>query len=414
MTTTASAARLREDVRTTGLVTLAHGTSHFFQLLLPPLFPLLVAEFGFSYSELGLLLSVFFVTSGIGQALAGFVVDKVGARPVLFGSLCLFAAAAVAAASSTGYGGFVLVVVLSGLGNAPFHPVDFTILNRRISSERLGHAYAAHGISGNLGWAASPILAVIAAASGSWRIACLSAAVWAVVVIALLFWKRDALDEKALATENTRKPAAAVQEHPLAFLKLPAVWLCFAFFFWTTCALAAIQSFAAPALERLYQMPLTLAASVVTGFMLCSAAGMVLGGFIVGRVRRMELTIGVCLMASALLMVVVGLALTSGIVGLVIAAVSGFGIGIAGPSRDMLIKTATPPGATGRVYGMVYSGLDLGSSVAAPVWGAMMDGHWYSGIFYGSAVALAISVAAAAFVGANVAARRLSPATASA
>ena len=412
MTTTASAARLREDVRTTGLVTLAHGTSHFFQLLLPPLFPLLVAEFGFSYSELGLLLSVFFVTSGIGQALAGFVVDKVGARPVLFGSLCLFAAAAVAAASSTGYGGFVLVVVLSGLGNAPFHPVDFTILNRRISSERLGHAYAAHGISGNLGWAASPILAVIAAASGSWRIACLSAAVWAVVVIALLFWKRDALDEQVLTTENTRKSAAAVQEHPLAFLKLPAVWLCFAFFFWTTCALTAIQSFAAPALERLYQMPLTLAASVVTGFMLCSAAGMVLGGFIVGRVRRMELTIGVCLMASALLMVVVGLALTSGVVGLVIAAVSGFGIGIAGPSRDMLIKTATPPGATGRVYGMVYSGLDLGSSVAAPVWGAMMDGHWYSGIFYGSAVALVISVAAAAFVGANVAARRLSPATA--
>ncbi|ODS93109.1 MAG: MFS transporter [Comamonas sp. SCN 65-56] len=412
MTTTPSAARLREDMRTTGLVTLAHGTSHFFQLLLPPLFPLLVAEFGFSYSELGLLLSLFFVTSGIGQALAGFVVDKLGARPVLFGSLGLFAAAAVVAASSTGYGGFVLVMVLSGLGNAPFHPADFTILNRRVSSERLGHAYAAHGISGNLGWAASPILAVIAAASSSWRIACLSAAVWVVVVIMLLFWQRDALAEQAPKAKNTVESAAAPQEHPLAFLKLPAVWLCFAFFFWTTCALAAIQSFAAPALERLYQMPLTLAASVVTGFMLCSAVGMILGGFIVGRIRRMELTIGVCLMASALLMVVVGLALTSGIVGLVIAALSGFGIGIAGPSRDMLIKTATPPGATGRVYGMVYSGLDLGSSVAAPVWGAMMDGHWYSGIFYGSAVALAISVAAAAFVGANVAARRLAPTTA--
>ena len=399
-------------MRTSSQVTLAHGTSHFFQLLLPPLFPLLVAEFGFSYSELGLLLSVFFVTSGIGQALAGFVVDKVGARPVLFGSLCLFAAAAVAPPSSRGYGGLVLVVVLSGLGTAPFPPVHFPILNRRVSSERLGHAYAAHGISGNLGWAASPILAVIAAASGSWRIACLSAAVWAVVVMALLFWQRDALAEQAPKTENAGKSAAAMQEHPLAFLRLPAVWLCFAFFFWTTCSLTAIQSFAAPALERLYQMPLALAASVVTGFMLCSAAGMVLGGFIVGRVKRMELTIGVCLMASALLMVVVGLALTSGIVGLVIAAVSGFGIGIAGPSRDMLIKTATPPGATGRVYGMVYSGLDLGSSVAAPVWGAMMDGHWYSGIFYGSAVALAISVAAAAFVGAGVAARRLSPATA--
>lgn len=401
------ASSFRADLRTTGLVTLAHGTSHFFQLLLPPLFPLLVAEFGFSYSELGLLLTAFFVTSGIGQALSGFVVDRFGARPVLFASLGGFAASAVVAASATGYAGFVAAVVIAGLANASFHPVDFTILNRRISSERLGHAYAAHGISGNLGWAVSPVLAVIAAYSGSWRVACLSAAAWALLVLALLAYRRDALQESPDAPRAGAAQAAAAQEHPLAFLKLPAVWLCFAFFFWTTCSLTAIQSFAAPALERLYQMPLTLAATVVTGYMLCSATGMVIGGFVVTRVRRMELTIAICLLASALLLVLVGWGALPGVAALAVAAVAGFGIGIAGPSRDMLIKSATPPGATGRVYGMVYSGLDLGSSLAAPVWGAMMDAQMYSGIFYGSAVALAISVVSAGFVGASVAGRGL-------
>ena len=74
---------LRQDARTIGLIGVAHGTSHFFHLLLPPLFPLFIRDFGFSYSELGLLVSTFFVISGIGQALAGFLVDRVGARPVL-------------------------------------------------------------------------------------------------------------------------------------------------------------------------------------------------------------------------------------------------------------------------------------------------------------------------------------------
>ena len=90
---------------TIGLIGLAHGTSHFFHMLLPPLFPLFIRDFGFSYSELGLLVSTFFVISGIGQALAGFLVDRVGARPVLFAALACFALAALAAATASGYAG---------------------------------------------------------------------------------------------------------------------------------------------------------------------------------------------------------------------------------------------------------------------------------------------------------------------
>jgi hypothetical protein len=141
--------------------------------------------------------------------------------------------------------------------------------------------------------------------------------------------------------------------------------------------------------------------------MLCGAAGMVVGGFIVGRVQRLEKTISVCLLASAALLVLVGLQWLPGMAALAVAALAGAGIGIAGPSRDMLIKRAAPPGATGRVYGTVYSGLDLGFCLAAPVFGAMLDARMHSGIFYGSALALALSVVSAGFVGAGVAARRV-------
>ena len=154
---TAPTASLRDDARTIGLIGLAHGTSHFFHMLLPPLFPLFIRDFGLSYAELGLLVSTFFVVSGIGQALAGFLVDRVGARPVLFAALSCFVLAALAAATAQGYAGLMAAAALAGVGNSPFHPVDFTILNKRVSQPRLGHAFSVHGISGNLGWAVAPV-----------------------------------------------------------------------------------------------------------------------------------------------------------------------------------------------------------------------------------------------------------------
>ena len=410
--TTASApgpTPLRQDARTIGLIGLAHGSSHFFHMLLPPLFPWLIGEFGFSYSELGLLVSVFFVVSGVGQALSGFLVDRVGARPVLFFALSSFATAGLLAGTAQGYAGLLLAAALAGLGNAPFHPVDFTILNKRVSPQRLGHGFSVHGISGNLGWATAPVfMAGIASATGSWRAACLCGALLALVVLAVMVWNRDALDDRQGAWAHQAPGASAVaDEHPMAFLKLPSVWLCFSFFFWSTCALSAIQSFASPALQSMYGLPLSVTALVVTGYMLCGAIGMVIGGFIVGRVERLEKTISICLLASALLLTLVGLGVLPGMVALVVASLAGMGIGIAGPSRDMLIKRASPPGATGRVYGTVYSGLDLGFAIAAPIFGAMLDAQMNGSIFYGSALALVLGVVSAGFVGAGVAARRM-------
>jgi len=403
---------LRKDARTIGLIGLAHGTSHFFHMLLPPLFPWLISEFGLSYSELGLLVSVFFIISGVGQALAGFLVDRVGARPVLFLALCSFVLAGLAAGFADGYAGLMLASALAGLGNAPFHPVDFTILNKRVSPQRLGHGFSVHGISGNLGWAAAPVfLAGIATATGSWRTAALAAAVLAVGVLALLLWQRDAIDDRQGAWAHQAKGGAgAPAEHPMAFLRLPSVWLCFSFFFWSTCALSAIQSFASPALQKMYGLPLSATAMVVTGYMLCGAAGMVVGGFLVGRVERLEKVIGVCLLGSAALLALVGSGVLPAMAALAVAAFAGLGTGLAGPSRDMLIKRAAPPGATGRVYGTVYSGLDLGFALASPVFGALLDRGFTGGIFHGSALALALGVASAGLVGVGVAAHAARPA----
>lgn len=413
MTQTTASPSLKQDARTIGLVGLAHGSSHFFHLLLPPLFPWLMADFGYSYVELGTVVSVFFVVSGVGQMLAGFWVDKVGARPVMFAALGSFALAGLIAASAQNYAMLVAAAVFAGLGNAPFHPVDFTILNKRVSPQNMGHAFSVHGITGNLGWAAAPVFMVgITSWTGSWRIACLGGAVLALLVLAIVVHQRRWLDDRENTALNTTKEIASCAEEKkesmFAFLALPAVWLCFAFFFFTTAGLSAVQSFASPALNTLYPaLSVAVTSWMVTGFMLCSAVGMVGGGFLAARVQRLEQVITVFLLLSGALLALVGTGWLSGPVALVVGAAAGLGQGLAGPSRDMLIKQAAPPGATGRVYGTVYSGLDLGFSLAAPIFGWLMDRqqpHW---VFYGAGIALAVSVLAAGAVGANVQQRRL-------
>ena len=171
--TTASASAapvaLRDDVRVMSLVGLAHAGSHFSHLLLPVMFPVFVREFGWSYAQLGLLSSVFFMVSGLGQASSGFVVDKVGARPVLLLSLGLFVLACLTAAMADSYPAMMAAAVLAGLGNCAFHPVDFSILNQRVSSSRLGYAFSVHGLTGNLGWAAAPVFFALSTSDGHWR-----------------------------------------------------------------------------------------------------------------------------------------------------------------------------------------------------------------------------------------------------
>lgn len=408
-TTTATGAALglsaeqsaKRDIQTISLIGLAHGTSHFFHMLLPPLFSVFMREFGLSYSELGLLVTIFFVISGVGQALSGFLVDKTGARPVLFVALSCFVLASLAAGSAQGFTGLALAAALAGLGNSPFHPVDFTILNKRVSQQRLGHAFSVHGITGNLGWALAPVLLIsVHEATGNWRYGYAATALWALLVIALLAFKRDAIDDRqgSWGHEKAGAAKAAVDEHPMAFLKLPSVWLCFSFFFFTTAALSAIQSFSSPALSAMYGLGLASTAFVVTGYMLAGAAGMIVGGFLVARSQNLERNIACAMAAAAALLALTATGWLPASLALVAAATAGFGTGLAGPSRDMLIKRAAPPGATGRVYGTVYSGLDVGFATAAPIFGAMMDRHWSNGVFWGASLALLMGIAAASVV----------------
>ena len=264
----APAVPMQQDAAIIGLVGLAHASSHFGHLLLPLMFPVFMTEFGLSFSELGLLMTTFFVVSGIGQACAGFVVDRLGARPLMFTALGIFIVACVAASKVTGYTGLMLVAVLAGLGKATFHPVDFTILNQRVSAPRLGYAFSAHGLTGNLGWAAAPVFLAVLGANIGWRNAYVAAALMYAVVLVLLVLQRD-----KLSTQVVRRDPQAVAkgdaEYDLAFMKLPVVWWCFGFFLLSTMTLAVVQSFSVSILKAMHGISFEAAGYTLTAYMLC-------------------------------------------------------------------------------------------------------------------------------------------------
>jgi MFS transporter, FSR family, fosmidomycin resistance protein len=393
-----AAVPLKQDATIIGLVGLAHASSHFSHLLLPLMFPVFMQEFALSYSELGLLMTTFFVVSGLGQASAGFAVDRLGARPLMFVSLGVFVVACVAASMVTGYAGLLLVAALAGLGNATFHPVDFTILNQRVSSPRLGYAFSAHGLTGNLGWAAAPVFFASITAAQGWRQAYVAAAVMYCAILVLLVLQRD-----KLGTHVVRHAPGSPKEHDMAFMRLPVVWWCFGFFLLSTMTLAVVQSFSVSILKAMHGISFEAATFTLTAYMLCGAFGMFIGGFVAAKVANSDRVVALAMACGAALLALCGTGLLGPTATMVVLASTGFAVGIGGPSRDMMIKKATPKGATGRVYGLVYSGLDVGFAISPIVFGVFMDRGWYGATLLGAALVLLLSVAAALGVGSRTA-----------
>ena len=389
---TVALSRRASDVRVIGLISLAHGSSHFFHLVLPPMFPWLKDAFALSYAELGLLMSIFFVVSCVVQASSGFLVDRIGARPVLFAGVGLLALAALTYSQSNGYLMLIMGAVIAGCGNGIFHPVDYTLINHKISPPNLPYAYSMHGVTGYLGWAAAPAFMVGIAQFSDWRVAFLSAALLEAIILMILWVNKNQLldnvkerHESSHASAQAANPGGA-PESAFAFLKLPAVWFCWMFFFFSMASTSSLQSFAPSALFSIYELSLTTGSYYITLLALGSAGGVLFGGYLAAKLQAPERIVSTCLSVT----VVMCLLLATGFISLelipIIFFALGFGYGVVAPSRDLLVKKATPQGVAGRVYGIVYSGIDLGAAVGPFIFGLFMDAGLPKALFIGIVV----------------------------
>ena len=394
----AAAASFKHDATVISLVGFCHGTSHFFHFVLPTLFPWLMRDFGLTFTQVGSTMTVFFVVSGIGQALAGFVVDRFGALRVLYGGVALLATAALAIALAQNFAMLLGAAALAGLGNSVFHPADFTLLNRSVSASRLGHAFSVHGLSGSLGWAAAPVFVAAIAETLGWRAAATGASIVGFLALSFLFLNRRQMVEGVQPAEIRKHRGGT-----FAFLGVGVVWLCFLFFLLAVMAFGALQNFAPPILERAYGVTLTFAASGLTAYLLGNAAGIAAGGFFASRGDHQERLVAAALAFAALCAIALASSMVPAWSIVALMGLMGFGSGFSGPSRDILVRRAATStfgqAAYGRVYGFVYSGIDTGLALAPLAFGPLMDAARYSDVLWGVAILQTLAIAAALAVG---------------
>ncbi len=387
----AAAPPLRQDFKIIAIVGAAHGGSHYFHLVLPPLFPVLKAAFGVGYAELGLLLSALFLTSGLCQTPAGFLVDRIGAARVLGAGLACLGTGAVLASMAPGYLALVPAAILMGLGNSVFHPADYAILGHHVARERMARAFSIHTVGGTIGWAIAPVLVAGIAALSSWRVALLFSGCVGLGLAALVLANRELLETPAHRAPAHLAASAALAGHLRVFASAP-ILLCFLFFALQATSFIALQGFMPLSLHQLFGLDMVAATASVTFFMIGSAAGTMAGGVMADRSGRHQRIIVGGLALAALILALIGRIELPTPVLLAAVALAGALAGATTPSRDMLVRAAAPPGASGKVFGFVYSGLDLGATLTPAIVGSLLDAGHPGAVFVLVPAVMALSI----------------------
>ena len=399
-----SAPAPRRDARVIGLVGSGHFLSHFYMLALPPLFPLLKAEFGVSYAALGGIVTVFALASGCGQLPMGFVVDRFGARYVLVSGMVLMSGSMVLAGFATSYAWIPFLFMFAGLGNSVFHPADYAILASAVREDRVARAFSLHTFSGYGGWAAAPPVMIFLSTTWNWRVAVIVMGVLGLLV-ALVMLKQRHLLENDTGPARARRGGHATGpalRRDLAILFSPGVLLLFGFFVLSAATTIGLNAFSVAALVALHGVDLSAAGAGLTVFLVMASLGVLVGGPIADRTRRYDVISAVGFIGAAAAISTVGLVPVSLALAIAALGVTGFMLGVTLPSRDMLVRALSPRGSTGKVFGFVSTGIEIGAAGSPILFGWLIDQGAPENIFLSSAVfmigMLAFALATAAAV----------------
>ena len=382
------AQRRARDSRVIGLVSGAHFVSHFYILLLPPLFPFVQAEYGVTYTELGLAIAAFNVVSAGLQTSAGFLTDRIGATAVLVCGLLLSAGAFALAAFVPSFWFLVAMFAVAGLGNTVYHPADYSILSRHVSPRRMGQAFSVHTFAGMLGSAVAPPVLLLLQSAVGWRGGFLFAALLGISGAAVMMLQRDVLGG---SVAPVRPPPA---EEPAngegwKLLLSPPLLRNLAFFVALAISAGGLQNYSVVALGALYGTPLSVANAALAAYLLMVSIGVLMGGPLASRTERHDLVAVVGLVTVALATIAVGLVPLATAWLIALMAVGGFCWGLMMPSRDMIVRSLAPPGSFGKVFGFVTTGFNLGGIVSPLLFGWLMDqGHPRAIFLLGAAVSL--------------------------
>jgi MFS family permease len=361
--------------RTLTLISIAHWVSHFHLFVLPMLFPFLKRELGVGYIELGFALTTFAVVSGVTQAPIGYLADHIGARKILLIGLTVGGFALIMLGLHLSYPWLIASAVLLGLANSVYHPADYAILSAHMDEARMGRAFSIHTFAGFVGGAVAPatVAALVATVGGHGALIVCGAVGPAVALLLMLLDVPDA-HAAGRGPDGARVPKQSVITPALIVLTI--------FFMLLSLSNAGISNFGVVALMSGYGISFSSANIALTAFLGASAVGVLAGGFLADRTTRHGQVAAACFGINAVLVLIIALAGLPPLPLTLVMGIAGFLGGVIAPSRDMLVRSAAPPGAAGRAFGIVSTGFNIGGIISPLLFGWIMDQsmpHWVFG-----------------------------------
>ena len=375
----------------------AHLMSHYYMLMLAPLLAFIRDDFNVTYTQLALALTVFNVVSAVLQTPVGFLVDRIGPRMVLIAGLGLSSAAFAVAGLADSFWVFVAMYGVAGVGNTVYHPSDYSLLSQHAPSNRLSQIFSYHTFSGMLGGAIAPVSLLYMQSLFGWRGAYLGAAILGLIVLAVLIAQPEPALEIARAGKVTVQTHSNGGKSGWRLLLSPAILLNLAFFMLISIMGSGLNTYLVVALGALHDTPNAVANVALTALLAMNAAGVLAGGILASRTNRHAIVAATGLTVGGIVTALVGLFDFPAVVLVTLMGLSGLFVGATYPSRDMLVRALTPPGAYGRVFGFVSTGFNIGASIAPLVYGMLMDNGEPRAVFLLSAAVSLLCVSTVTF-----------------
>ncbi len=384
----ASQATLATSNRAVGLVCIAHFLSHFYLMLLPPLFPVLSQAMNIGYTEVGIALTAFSLVSGFTQAPMGFLVDRFGPHAILVAGILVESIAFGMIGITPVYGVFLALLGIAGVANSVYHPANYVILNSIVQDSRIGRAFSYHTAAGLLGEAVAPAFILLLAALVNWPSALLICGSMGILTAFGLL-----MNTRSLTISSTELGATSAEEkRGINILFSAPILMGVVFFVGISVVNRGITGFSVSALHEGHGLSLGVAGTLLSAWLFASPFGVLLGGRIADRSKHHARNIAVWFTVIA--GCIVGIVVFSPSMWICgpLFALSGFFAGMVSPSRDMLIRSVTPAGQYGKVFGFVSTGFNIGGILAPPIYGYILDNSDPDLVFWIAALASVLTI----------------------
>ena len=361
------------ETKVVGIICTGHFFSHFFLLLLPPLFPVLREIYGVGFTELCFATACFSIASGFTQIPVGFMVDRYGAKKLLIWGLATESIAICLIGVFPFYAALVTLMIAAGLSNSVFHPADYAILNANVDKSRIGRIFSFHTFTGYLGDAVAPATVLLLASLFDWRVAMFMCGMFGLITAAVMWANAEILDDATTTNAKDAAPGAKPALKGMALLFSLPILMGLLFFAVMSIANGGIRTFGVSALHELYQTSLGAAGLVISVYLFVSPIGVLAGGFVADRIKRHDIVAAVCILVIALCVFSIAIFDPPMVVIGILLAIAGFGNGFLAPPRDMIVRSLAPPGAIGSVFGFVSSGFAIAGIIAPVLYGWLLD-----------------------------------------